>query len=183
MAEEAENKESTEQAAPASGSGKKKVAIIGLALCVLVLGIGAPLAYMFLTTPEEKEEEPVIEPVVEEPELEAEGEGEETALQENEEALGAIVPLDSFLVNLSGGKYVRLQLQAELETPDIPKRLYSRLVPIRDEIITYLTQQTAESLEASQGKEKLKAKVREIMNQNLRREDVRKIYFTQFVIQ
>jgi flagellar basal body-associated protein FliL len=183
MAEEAEKKESSEQESPAAAPGRKKVVILGVAVGMLLLGIGAPLAFMLLTTPEVKVEEPVIPQPIEELDPVAEGEGEESEAQEGEELIGAIVPLETFLANLSGGKYIRLQLQAELETPDVPKRFYSRLVPIRDEIIAYLTQQSAESLETPQGKEKLKGKVREIINQNLRREDVRTIYFTQFVIQ
>jgi flagellar basal body-associated protein FliL len=107
----------------------------------------------------------------------------EVELGEGEELLGAIVPLDAFLVNLSGGKYIRLQVQAELETPDIPRRFYSRVVPMRDQIITLLTQKTATELEDASGKEKLKLAIKDIMNQQLRREDVRRIYFTQFVIQ
>jgi flagellar FliL protein len=183
MAEEAENKESTEQETPASASGRKKIVILGVAVCMLLLGIGAPLAFMLLKTPEVTIEEPVIPQPIEEPDPVEEGAGEESEAQEGEEMIGAIVPLETFLANLDGGKYIRLQLQAELETPDVPKRFYARIVPIRDEIIAYLTQQTAESLESQGGKDKLKAKVREIINQNLRREDVRTIYFTQFVIQ
>ena len=183
MAEEGDNKDSTEQAAPAPAAGRKKVLIIGGAVSMLLLGIGTPLAFMLLSTPEVAVEEPHIPDPVEETELVAEGKNDEAEALEGEEMIGAIVPLETFLANLNGGKYIRLQLQAELETPDVPKRFYSRLVPIRDEIIAYLTEQTAESLETTQGKEKLKTNVRTIINKNLRREDVRTIYFTQFVIQ
>jgi flagellar basal body-associated protein FliL len=184
MAEEAEKKETQEQETAATGSSSRKKIVVLAFLFVLVIGAGAPVGFFLLREPEPIIEEVPLEQVIEEEEAPtAEEEGEELALQEGEEAFGAIVPLETFLVNLKGGKYIRLQVQAEMETPDVPKRFYSRVVPVRDEIIAYLTEQTAESLEQVEGKDKLKLKVKEIMNQNMRREDVRRVYFTQFVIQ
>jgi flagellar FliL protein len=97
--------------------------------------------------------------------------------------LGAIIPFETFLVNLSGGKYIRLQAQVEFETLDVPRRFYTRAVPIRDGIISLLTQMTAENLETSKGKDKLRAEIRSTINTALRKEEVRRVYFTQFVIQ
>jgi flagellar basal body-associated protein FliL len=184
MSEKAEKKEGEAQAAPAPTTRKRKLIIAGAAAAVC-LGIGTPLGIFLLKPAEKKEEEAVIEkvPEVEEASHETESEAEEGALKENEESLGAIVPFETFLVNLSGGKYLRLQMQAEFVTRDVPKRLYSRLVPIRDSIITMLTEQSATTLEDSQGKEKIKKNIRDLINEQLRREDVRRIYFTQFVIQ
>jgi flagellar FliL protein len=93
------------------------------------------------------------------------------------------VPLETFLVNLSGGKYVRAQIQLEFETLDVPRKFYTRAVPIRDGIISMLTQMTAENLESSKGKDKLRAEIRSLINTVLRKEEVRRVYFTQFVIQ
>lgn len=169
-------------------SSKKKILLIA-GISLVTLGVGAPVGY-FLLKPGEApvEQQPQVEEVVAQPEpVEAdkkeEGAHEELALLEGEEAMGAIVPFDTFLVNLSGGKYLRLQLQAEMETPDIPRRLYSRIVPIRDGIITMLTEKTAADIESSQGKEELKKTIKVFINEQLKRQDVRRIYFTQFVIQ
>lgn len=186
MAEATEQKESAEQVTPAS-SGKKKVIVV-VAVATLLLGAGIPIGYFVFKAPEapvDQEQTKEVEAVLieEHTPVESEVHHEDEELHEGEEALGAIVPLDTFLVNLSGGKYIRLQLQAELETPDIPRRFYARVVPMRDQIIQLLTQKTATELEDLSGKEKLKGSIREIMNQQLKREDVRKIYFTQFVIQ
>jgi flagellar basal body-associated protein FliL len=104
-------------------------------------------------------------------------------LEEGEEPLGAIVPLETFLVNLSGGKYIRAQVQVEFESLDVPRRFYTRSVPIRDGIISMLTQMTAENLESAKGKDKLRAEIRSVINTTLRKEEVRRVYFTQFVIQ
>ena len=104
-------------------------------------------------------------------------------LEEGEELLGAIVPLDTFLLNLAKGKYIRMQVQLEFSGLDIPKSFYSRAVPIRDSIITFVTQQKAEDLESAQGKEALREEIKKLVNFQLRKELVRRVYFTQFVIQ
>jgi flagellar FliL protein len=46
-----------------------------------------------------------------------------------------------------------------------------------------LTQMTAENLESAKGKDKLRAEIRSVINTTLRKEEVRRVYFTQFVIQ
>ena len=121
-----------------------------------------------------------------------EAKGEEGALQEKvpdveveegEEMLGAIVPLDTFLLNLVGGKYIRVQMQLEFNTLDIPKRFYGRAVPIRDAIIAFLTQEKAEDLQTPKGKQIVKESVKRIVNEQLSKNVVRRVYFTQFVIQ
>lgn len=186
MAEEKETEQSETQALPAPRNKKKLLVIGGAAL--LVLGVGAPVGYFAFSS---SEPPPAVEDVKvdtsesssEETHAKLEGHGETPELEEGEEALGAIVPFETFLVNLSGGKYIRVQLQVEFETPDIPKRLYSRMVPIRDGIIALLTERTASELEDSKGKEKLKKDIKDLVNERLHREDARRVYFTQFVIQ
>jgi flagellar FliL protein len=187
MADESEKPKEIEHKAGGVVSARKKLLLAG-GIATAILGVGAPLGYFLVTSPEAPQEEAdVVEGVVEPEkgieEEEAPAEDESLTLLEGEEALGAIVPLDTFLVNLSGGKYLRLQLQAEMETPDVPKRLYSRIVPIRDGIITMLTQKAAADLEGVEGKEVLKKSIKDLMNEQLRRQDVKRVYFTQFVIQ
>lgn len=181
MAEKEEKKEGEETAVTPAPRAKKKV-LIAAGIGALVLGVGAPVGYFAFRAPPPNVEEVEVGSL-EKTEPAVEGSEETLELEEGEEALGAIVPFDTFLVNLSGGKYIRLQLQVEFETPDVPKKFYSRLVPIRDSIITLLTQQSASDLEDNAGKEKLKKGVREIINERLRKEEVRRVYFTQFVIQ
>ena len=112
-----------------------------------------------------------------------EGSEDVEELEEGEEALGAIIPFDTFVVNLSGAKFIRVQLQVEFATLDVPKKFYSKIVPMRDAIISTLTQRSPDDLESMKGKESLKTQIRNMMNEMLRKEDVKRIYFTQFVIQ
>jgi flagellar FliL protein len=188
MTSESEKPKEIEQGSAGKTQGRKKL-VMALGAVLAVLGIGAPVGYFLMVPTEVAKEEADIRPIeidagkLPEPEVVAAAADESLALLEGEEALGAIVPFDAFLVNLSGGKYLRLQLQAEMEGSDVPRRLYGRIVPIRDAIITMLTQKTAGELEDTAGKDALKKQVREIMNEQLKRQDVRRIYFTQFVIQ
>jgi flagellar basal body-associated protein FliL len=187
MSSESENPKAIEHVTEGKTNGRKKL-VIAAGVSLAVLGIGAPVGYFLLVPSQEPEEVAEPAPVVIEADkeghsAEAPVEDETLALLEGEEALGAIVPFDAFLVNLAGGKYLRLQLQAEMETPDVPRRLYGRIVPIRDGIITMLTQKTATELEDAAGKDVLKKSIKELINEQLKRQDVRRIYFTQFVIQ
>ncbi len=189
MSSDSEKPKEIEHVTDAKATSRKKI-IIAAGVALSVLGIGAPLGYFLMTpseAPEEKEAAEAAAVVIandKESSSAAEPEEDETlTLLDNEEALGAIVPFDTFLVNLSGGKYLRLQLQAEMETADVPRRLYGRIVPIRDGIITMLTQKNASELEDALGKEALKKSIKDLINEQLRRQEVRRIYFTQFVIQ
>jgi flagellar FliL protein len=191
MAEEEAKKEegaaSEASAQPSSGKGKKKILLLVVGVLLLLVAGGVPAAYFMFRKPAAKVDE--LAPDMAEDEEEQgdkgkiEGADETIDFEEGEEAIGAIVPLDTFLVNLTGGKYVRVQVQIEFDSMDVPSRFYTRMVPIRDGIISLLTQQTAESLEDGKGKDKLKIAIRNLMNELLRKEEVRKVYFTQFVIQ
>jgi flagellar FliL protein len=181
MAPEKETESNDVPALPAPKTRKKMIVIVAAAL--IVAGVGVPAGYFLLgSTPEPEVTEAVVGNL-EQSEASAVVNDDSLELEEGEEALGAILPFETFLVNLAGGKYIRLQMQIEFESSDVPKKIYSRMVPIRDSIITLLTQQDASDLEDLKGKEKLKKNIRELINERLHREDVRRVYFTQFVIQ
>lgn len=187
MSSESETPKQIEHVSDGPAVGRKKI-FIAAGVALAMLGTGTPVVYFLLTpskAPEQQTSEAalVVDIDKEAPSSAVAVEDESLALLDGEESLGAIVPFDTFLVNLTGGKYLRLQLQAEMETPDVPRRLYGRIVPIRDGIITMLTQKTASELEDTLGKEALKKSIKEFMNEQLKRQDVRRVYFTQFVIQ
>ena len=63
--------------------------------------------------------------------LKPEGADSEEPLEEGEEALGALYPLETFVVNLKGGRYITTFVaQLEFATRDVPKRFYGRIVPM-----------------------------------------------------
>ncbi|MCB0334159.1 MAG: flagellar basal body-associated FliL family protein [Bdellovibrionales bacterium] len=187
MAEE-ENNEATEEQTtnetPAkSGSGNKKLLIIG-GVVGLVLLIGTPLVIMNLGG--EKEEPTAqleVDAAQEDQKIVLEGFGEEDEMDEEEEALGAIFPMETFVVNLSTGGYLRCQAQIEFESRNIPRRYYTKSVPIRDAIISLMSQQKKEDLVELKARARLKDEIKTVINEILKGEDVRRVYFTQFLIQ
>ena len=183
MAEEKEETTAETPVATEKKGGKKLLLIIG-GVVILLVGIGVPAAFFLLKKAPIKNEELASDAAHEErPNGHLEGSNDEEELEEDEEALGAIIPFDTFVVNIAGGRFVRLQMQIEFATLDVPKKFYSRIVPMRDAIITLLTESSAEDLQIQKGKDVLKGRIRTMMNEILRREEVRRIYFTQFVIQ
>ena len=182
MAEE-EKKETAEVETPPVPHRSKRVVIAVAGIAALLIVVGVPAGYFLLKEEPKEVQEVTPEMSPESPRDKPEGQDDAEELEEGEEPLGAIVPFDTFLVNLSGGKYIRAQIQVEFETLDVPRRFYTRAVPIRDSIISLLTQMTAEGLETVKGKDKLRAEIRSIINTTLRKEEVRRVYFTQFVIQ
>lgn len=172
--------------APASSSGKKKILLIGGGVVLLLVLIGVPVAFFALKSPPPESEQLPADAASHdghEAALVMEGSHDEEELEEGEEPLGAFFPMETFVVNLSGRNYVRVQLQLEFNGREVPKRFYARLVPVRDAIISTLASRSPEDLIEEKGKEALKKDLRDRVNEILRKEEVKQIYFTQFFIQ
>ena len=173
-------------APPASGGKKKLMLIIG-GVVFLLIAAGVPV--VLFTTREKPIENAELAAdaadggVHEAGDVHAEGADDEEQLEEGEEAMGALFPLETFVVNLSGGHYIRVQLQIEFEEREIPRRFYNKLVPVRDGIIGLLAGRTSTDLESQKGRDQLKNDVKELINEVLRKQEVKRVYFTQFVIQ
>ena len=181
MAIEEEKEEAPVEVKPKS----KKTLFVALAVVGLLLVIGVPAFFFFKAAPVKSAEELPADAAQESPQnegLKPEGSGDDYELQEGEERLGAIMPLDTFVINLSAGRYVRLQAQLEFETLDIPNKYYAKEVPIRDSIITVLGQHTADELLGEKGRDKLRDEIKETVNGVLHKQEVKHVYFTQFVI-
>jgi len=198
MAKDEEKKKLKEKEAGSGGEGeaaesktpqkssKKKLLIIG-GICFLLLTLGLPVIFL-LSRGGPKMETAGGEAAESYGEtkagsLVAEGSDVEEELGENEEALGAIFPLDTFVVNLQGGRYLRCQVQFEFVEREVPKRFYARMVPARDALVMLLTSKKAEDLGTPEGKELLKREIKDLVNEVLKKEDVKNVYFTQFVVQ
>jgi flagellar protein FliL len=100
--------------------------------------------------------------------------------------MGPVFSLDSFIVNLSdqGGKrYLRITMGLELEDPKSAEELTKRLPQIRDSILMALPSRKVEELQTTEGKNSLRAEIISKLNELFGKEIVKKIYFTEFVIQ
>ncbi|NLF25098.1 MAG: flagellar basal body-associated FliL family protein [Deltaproteobacteria bacterium] len=181
-AEESEGGEASPSVS-SGGSKKKLVLIVGLILGLLLL-VGLPVFFLMSSGEKEPVETISLEEEDDFQKLVPEVYQEEDELDEDEDPLGAIFPLDTFVVNLAGGSgFLRCQVQIEFTERDVPKRFYARLVPVRDAAIKILSTHTAAELAGSEGKENLKEALAEMINGILRKEQVKNVYFTQFVVQ
>jgi flagellar FliL protein len=135
----------------------------------------------------------------------AEG-AEATAAAESHEYIpgeGIMLNMSTKIINLvdpGGRRYIRLTVVAEF-APDNPEfetlpeeekiayetafeeKLNSRLPIMDDTVITLLSTKTYEDLYTSEGKEKLRLEIMEILSEKLVDLHLLAIYFTEFVVQ
>ena len=168
----AEEEKSTDEGK--KGGGKKKLIII--IVLVLLLGGGGVGAYLALghSKPEGEGEDAGAE----------EGGGEEGHEGEQTVLPPAILPLETFIVNLQvKGSFLKTTIQLEFAEPQLPPTVESDIPKVRDAIIRILSSRSSADILTSEGKEKLREEIKNSVNESLGAEDVTQIYFTEFIIQ
>ena len=168
----AEAKEEKEEVSEAKGGGKKKLIIIIVAVLVLVGGgVGAFFALGKSKDAEEGEEG-------------GEEEGEEGAEGEEAELPPAVLPLETFIVNLQvKGSFLKTSIQLEFAEPELPHTIEHDTPKIRDAIIRILSAKAAADILTVEGKEKVREEVKQAVNEALKSDDVTNVYLTEFIIQ
>jgi flagellar protein FliL len=181
-AEDSENKEESVTGSPKKGKPKTLLIVGGVILLFIIIGV--PAGYLMIQNKGSDIEVAEGEEVLDEEKNTAEmKEPEEEELEEGEELLGAIFPLDTFVVNLKENSgMVRAQLQIEFKERDVPKKFLQKTVMARDMIISLLARKTKDELLTESGKAKVKEDIREIVNEVIKKDLAKKVYFSQFVI-
>ena len=174
MAEEGDILEELEAADGPAAKKKPMGMIIGIIVGLLALGGGGYYAYMTYFQEKPVEEVPV--------------EGEEGAAQEVEESvnLGAMFPLDPFIVNLAGSegkRFLKVTISLELSTPEVHAELKENIQKVTDSILVLLSSKSFEDVYSVRGKFKLKDEVVTRVNRFLVVGHVKDAYFTEFIIQ
>ena len=162
-------------------SRKKKIiklAVIGL-LALVILGGGGWFAYWKFLAPEGTPMIPFIG-----------GGGEEGGAdgekQMEEEAAGEVVTLPTFLVNLAdplGRRYLKLTVEVEVLNGDVVEEVNMSEAKVRDAIILLLSSKSYTDLASLESKILLKNEIVERLNQVLGGRKVKRVYFTEMVIQ
>jgi len=101
---------------------------------------------------------------------------------------GPVMPLDEFLVNLAdpGGDHflkVTVNLELDKEKGKTAESLKEQVAPVRDAVLTALSAKTRDQITPLAGREKLKAEIKKNVNAALGEDDVRGVYFINFVTQ
>jgi len=177
---------SEEESNPSEAAPPKKGhtgLVIAAALVVLIVIAGITIFFV-LKKGDGKAVEELSADAAEDPDaLIPEGAHDEEELAEGEEPVGAMFPFETFIVNVSNGGYLRCLIHLEFDGRDIPKKFYPRIPIIRDGIIKILNGRSKETLLSDEGRERLKGDVRQLVNTVLHKEMVKKVFFSQYVVQ
>lgn len=177
---------SEEESKPVEAAPTKKGntgLIIAIALVVVVAIAGATIFFV-MKKGDGKSVEELSADAAEDPDaLIPEGANDEEELAEGEEPIGAMFPFETFVVNVSNGGYLRCLVHVEFDGRDIPKKFYPRIPVIRDGIIKILNGRSKETLLSEEGRERLKGDIRQLINTVLHKELVKKVFFSQYVVQ
>ncbi len=162
--------------------GKKKFLIIGLAL--LILGGGGFFGYKYFFA-KKKENPQKTEKSVEKKEGEKKGEKSKEEGQQ-EKVVTEIVSLPTILVNLAdplGRRYLKVSISLEVKGKDSPMLIEKHTPQIKDSLILLLSSKTFEDLSTFDKKLALKREIVKRLNQILGKSIIRRVFFTEFIIQ
>ena len=187
---EHENKEK----APEGGEEKKSskmLMIIIIAVLVLILVIGGVIVALMSGGEEEAaasghkeasahgEEKPAED---EHAKSEKSGGHGEESLSE----VGIMFPLELFTVNLlseSGRRYLKVEMNLELEGEELALELETKKPVLRDVIIRILSGKSLEEVSTIKGKETVKEEILTDLNARVKDGKIKNVYFTDFVVQ
>jgi len=173
----AENAAPEQAPAPeAKSSGGKPTLFIILAIVnmLVVIGVGA----MLYLDKQKKAHEPGIEDVIQ---------GEKAALEEESKTkdfIGQLVPLETFLVNLSGSrgrKLVKINMELEMSSPEAQEEVEKIKPKIRDYIIIIVSSKSYAEISTKEGKDSLREEIKNQVNLFLTKGRINKVYFTEFL--
>ncbi|MGA7144669.1 MAG: flagellar basal body-associated protein FliL [Desulfobacterales bacterium] len=113
---------------------------------------------------------------------------EASAATKKKQKVSIICPLKSFVVNLLdkrgvGKRYLKVTVEVEVGRDEDKQLIDSHNPQLRDSILLLLSSQTLEEINTMDGKLALKQELLSRMKQILGNGVVRRIYFTEFVVQ
>ena len=150
---------------------KKVIIIIGAGALILLLIIGA--GFFLIMNKMAAIQNQSIEKVADEE-------------VEEESSIGAVFPLDTFVVNLAdqGGKrYLRVKIDLEISDEKLKEELEQRMPQIKDSILMILPAKKFDNIKNEEGKIALRNEITEKLNSFLKTGTITYIYFTEFVVQ
>jgi len=165
--------------------GKKKFLIIGLAL--LILGGGGFFGYKFLFAKKKENPQKTEKTVEKKEDKEKEQKGEDSKEEgQQQEVVTEIVSLPTILVNLAdplGRRYLKVSISLEVKGKDSPMLIEKYTPQIKDSLILLLSSKTFEDLNTFDKKLALKKEIVKRLNQILGKSIIRRVFFTEFIIQ
>lgn len=103
-----------------------------------------------------------------------------------ETGTGNMVELDSFIVNIldeKGSRYLKAAITLDVDNEDTVQEITDRMPQIKDAILLLVGNKAYTDLADLQGKLQLRVELISRLNEILKTGRVRKVYFTDFVVQ
>lgn len=100
--------------------------------------------------------------------------------------VGPMVSIDPFIVNIldhETTRYLKAAITLEVDGPEAGSEAEQRMPQLQDAILLLVGNKTFDELRDLQGKLQLRAELMEKLNKIMHKGQVRKIYFTDFVVQ
>lgn len=161
-------------AAPASSQKPTLFIILAVVNMLVVAGVGA----MIYLGKQKEAAEPGIDDVIK-------GESETQKKEELEEDfIGKLVPLETFLVNVAGSrgrKLLKINMELEVDGDDVQAEIEKLKPKIRDIIIITLSSKTYAQISTRDGKESMRDEIRDQVNLFLTKGKIKRVYFTEFI--
>ena len=134
------------------------------------------LTYVMVTFMNSEKSKPTVENYIE-------GSVEDAA-KTAESSGGFTIPLDYFLVNLSGElghKLFKVKMDFDVDSAEVQEEITKRMPQVRDIIIILLSSKNYSQVSTPKGKEKLKEEIRDTVNSFLTKGKLNKVLFTEFI--
>ncbi len=167
MADDEKKKGEDESEEKKSGGGTMKmVLMIGLPLMLFQAGI----AYFLISKIAQPQQ--AVADVVEE--------------EEDPEEPGKLYMVPDVIVNPAGTQGIRflnITMALEFTKPEVEQELMEKEVQLRDILIGILVSKTLEDIDGADEKDMLKEEIRDKVNEMLTKGKIRRVYFSNFVMQ
>ncbi len=98
----------------------------------------------------------------------------------------SIYSMDPFIVNIYDGqdlRYLRVKVELEVADEEAKAEAEARKAPLRDAILVLLSSKTLLDIRDQQGKNQLRQEIFTVANNILPPGKLKKVYFTDFVVQ
>lgn len=164
--------EGGEKDAGAQGGMNKKFVLI-IIMAVAVLGGGGGAAWFLMGGDHKEQKEGDL------PEHEVEA---ELSL----EAMGPVVDLDPFVLNLADRdqlRYLKVSIKLQLDRPEEDTDFQIRLPAIRDALLVLMTSKESRALRTIDGKMLVRDEIGGRVNSIMKKGNIRQVFFTEFIIQ
>jgi flagellar FliL protein len=173
-----ENAAAKESGGEAKGGGGGKPVIL-YALVILNMLVVIGVGVMLYMGKKKEAAEPNIDKVIQ-----GEHEAQQEEKHEEEDFIGKMIPMETFLVNLSGNrgnKLLKVNMELEVEGESVMTEIEKRKPQIRDIIIILLSSKTYAQLSSTEGKEFLRDEIRDTVNSFLTKGKIKRVHFTEFI--